>query len=567
MLDFLRGRSLKTEVLQENGKVFRDMVTYVLSELRRQKVWSEPRVRVEGGGGGGDDAAVKQVTRILLERGATVVEDGAEVVVQARGGIPSLTERHSLRSVFPTFPGKMRVHRAGTPDSYDFDVDADKAPVIAPARSGRRVSNQYVVDLQRFNEWPTVADYVIEESEEAEEVKQEERSSVKRIQTAQPVSKVRGDLGTAKRAKTDAAAAVAAITAPGRSIVQLVPEASTATPVVVASFAVAAQQVKLVIPSSAEWFSMVEISQQEREALPEFFSGADPLKTPQTYKDYRDFMICAYWQNPSQYLSYTACRRNLVGDVCAILRVHQFLDQRGLINHQVTSLTVPTALPPVSGFQSSSSSSSSSASSAAVASALPLATLDSQQSDDGSGWMSGQTLRLLGAIEQYGDDWVRVANSVGEGKTPHDCVLQFIRMPGLGAPSRPELPMDNTAGLLAYLAAVLPPEIARGAAAAAAAHLRKISGDEAGSDDPRALAAVALAAAGERAGKLAEAEKANVGFALGKAVGLLVKGLHARLERFEELERHVVQKRDNLRRETLALLARSTQVKHEQNQK
>ena len=32
----------------------------------------------------------------------------------------------------------------------------------------------------------------------------------------------------------------------------------------------------------------------------------------------------------------TASRRNLAGDVCAIIRVHAFLEQWGLINYQVS---------------------------------------------------------------------------------------------------------------------------------------------------------------------------------------------------------------------------------------
>jgi len=39
--------------------------------------------------------------------------------------------------------------------------------------------------------------------------------------------------------------------------------------------------------------------------------------------------------NPTEYLTSTACRRNLAGDVCAIMRVHAFLEQWGLINYQV----------------------------------------------------------------------------------------------------------------------------------------------------------------------------------------------------------------------------------------
>jgi hypothetical protein len=69
--------------------------------------------------------------------------------------------------------------------------------------------------------------------------------------------------------------------------------------------------------------------------LPEFFSGKNRSKTPQIYKDYRDFMINTYRLNPSEYLTVTACRRNLAGDVGAIMRVHAFLEQWGLINYQV----------------------------------------------------------------------------------------------------------------------------------------------------------------------------------------------------------------------------------------
>lgn len=35
---------------------------------------------------------------------------------------------------------------------------------------------------------------------------------------------------------------------------------------------------------------------------------------------YRNFMVDTYRLNPTEYLTVTACRRNLTGDVCAILR-------------------------------------------------------------------------------------------------------------------------------------------------------------------------------------------------------------------------------------------------------
>ncbi|EMD85958.1 hypothetical protein COCC4DRAFT_202676 [Bipolaris maydis ATCC 48331] len=89
-----------------------------------------------------------------------------------------------------------------------------------------------------------------------------------------------------------------------------------------------------IIPSYATWFDMRYIDYRERKALPEFFNNRNRSKTPAVYRDYRDFMINTYRLNPSEYLTVTACRRNLAGDVCAIMRVHAFLEQWGLINYQ-----------------------------------------------------------------------------------------------------------------------------------------------------------------------------------------------------------------------------------------
>jgi SWI/SNF related-matrix-associated actin-dependent regulator of chromatin subfamily C len=91
----------------------------------------------------------------------------------------------------------------------------------------------------------------------------------------------------------------------------------------------------IVLPSYSTWFDMNAIHSIERKALPEFFNTRNRSKTPAVYKDYRDFMINTYRLNPVEYLTVTACRRNLAGDVCAIMRVHNFLEQWGLINYQV----------------------------------------------------------------------------------------------------------------------------------------------------------------------------------------------------------------------------------------
>lgn len=94
----------------------------------------------------------------------------------------------------------------------------------------------------------------------------------------------------------------------------------------------------IILPSYSAWFDMHEINNIERKALPEFFNNRNRSKTPAVYKDYRDFMVNTYRLNPAEYLTVTACRRNLAGDVCAIMRVHSFLEQWGLVNYQVGRL-------------------------------------------------------------------------------------------------------------------------------------------------------------------------------------------------------------------------------------
>ncbi|CAH8862757.1 unnamed protein product [Trichobilharzia szidati] len=100
----------------------------------------------------------------------------------------------------------------------------------------------------------------------------------------------------------------------------------------------------IVIPSYSAWFDYNAIHGIERRALPEFFNGQNKSKTPEVYLAYRNFMVDTYRLNPQEYLTFTACRRNLTGDVCSILRVHAFLEQWGLINYQVTApLTTSTS--------------------------------------------------------------------------------------------------------------------------------------------------------------------------------------------------------------------------------
>jgi SWI/SNF related-matrix-associated actin-dependent regulator of chromatin subfamily C len=106
--------------------------------------------------------------------------------------------------------------------------------------------------------------------------------------------------------------------------------------VAIAAPAVHPEKMTLNIPARSSWFKIESIHDIEKRALPEFFNKTSPSKTPEIYMEYRNFMVCTYQLNPQQYLTQTACRRNLAGDVCTVLRVHSFLEYWGLINFAVT---------------------------------------------------------------------------------------------------------------------------------------------------------------------------------------------------------------------------------------
>ena len=89
---------------------------------------------------------------------------------------------------------------------------------------------------------------------------------------------------------------------------------------------------QIYLPISSSWFNMDNIHEIEIKSLPEFFCGKFPSKTPQVYKNYRNFIINLYRENSTMYLSSTTCRKRLPGDACAILRIHAFLEHWGLIN-------------------------------------------------------------------------------------------------------------------------------------------------------------------------------------------------------------------------------------------
>lgn len=223
----------------------------------------------------------------------------------------------------------------------------------------------------------------------------------------------------------------------------------------------------IIVPSYSAWFDYNAIHAIEKRGLPEYFNAKNKSKTPEIYLAYRNFMIDTYRLNPSEYLTSTACRRNLAGDVCAIMRVHAFLEQWGLINYQVDTDARPTPMgpPPTSHFHVLADSPSGlqsinptkvnqpcaakvldmkpkmeadGAAASPVAPGSDLGLRMDQYSKKGlknrapnaqtRDWTEKETVLLLEALELYKDDWNKVCEHVGS-RTQDECILHFLRLP------------------------------------------------------------------------------------------------------------------------------------------
>lgn len=233
----------------------------------------------------------------------------------------------------------------------------------------------------------------------------------------------------------------------------------------------------IIVPSYSSWFDYNSINAVERRALPEFFNAKNTTKTPEVYLAYRNFIIDTYRLNPIEYLSVTACRRNLTGDVCAIMRVHAFLEQWGLINYQVEPDLRPTPMGPpsanhfhilidtASGIKAAGPDGRATVDDKPTEPASvqifnpkyrepdPLEDEETKQARANSfglrledyaihnlnfqnfgaatisrEWQESETLALLEGIEKYKDDWNKVCEHVGS-RTQDECILHFLRLP------------------------------------------------------------------------------------------------------------------------------------------
>uniref|UniRef100_A0A4W5LKJ6 SWI/SNF related BAF chromatin remodeling complex subunit C1 n=1 Tax=Hucho hucho TaxID=62062 RepID=A0A4W5LKJ6_9TELE len=428
------------------------------------------------------------------------------------------------------------VHWGMYPDSYDTwvstsDVEGD---VEDPPTSEKpwKVHAKWVLDTDAFNEWMNEEDYEVDENKKTVSFRQrifpkEEESSrtpdrkerkanaagKKRRRSPSPPTtpaesrkkggkkgnpgshwKRRGHRGEDEEEEEDLTKdmedpspvpSMEEVTLPknGQLIVQLEEEeqgkAEVNRLIDSSEDNVTEQTHHIIIPSYAAWFDYNCIHEIERRALPEFFNGKNKSKSPEIYLAYRNFMIDTYRLNPQEYLTSTSCRRNLTGDVCAVMRVHAFLEQWGLVNYQVDaeSRPLPMGPPPTPHFNVLADTPSGltpmhhrppqawsvtidfddlmghkcceSIPSGQQMLNFPEKGKDkpsdmqnfglrndlyskknpkSKGTSGGREWTEQETLLLLEALEMYKDDWNKVSEHVGS-RTQDECILHFLRLP------------------------------------------------------------------------------------------------------------------------------------------
>ncbi|XP_047320012.1 SWI/SNF complex subunit SWI3D [Impatiens glandulifera] len=87
-----------------------------------------------------------------------------------------------------------------------------------------------------------------------------------------------------------------------------------------------------VVPIPAGWFSWTKIHQLEERTLPSFFNGKLDNRTPEIYKEIRDWIMKKFHGNPNVNVELNDLKELSCGEMDARQEVMEFLDYWGLIN-------------------------------------------------------------------------------------------------------------------------------------------------------------------------------------------------------------------------------------------
>jgi hypothetical protein len=86
---------------------------------------------------------------------------------------------------------------------------------------------------------------------------------------------------------------------------KVIPEQEEVIPLLASKVETTLKQ-PIILPTCSQWFSLDTIHDIEMKNLPEFFCHKYPSKTPEVYKEYRNYIINLYRENPNAYLTSTS---------------------------------------------------------------------------------------------------------------------------------------------------------------------------------------------------------------------------------------------------------------------
>ncbi|KAG2222918.1 hypothetical protein INT45_013549 [Circinella minor] len=351
--------------IPEEKPLYLELVRHIKRSLVASNVYKIPLVAFDQQS---IDASTKsELEKKIIALGGSVSSNTSTAThVVYKDGQPL---KHNEKRAFRTLEkndGKVYVHWIHLPDSYDSWIneseqqqynDVTKEAESFTTQQQSHVSSSWINDSYKYNEWMNPLDYIVQEDNSSPKsgIKRTMEESSSFTDESNPTKKSRTPQPNDDKTATPAASGTTEPTTESMEVTET--DGVNPDSVVVqqrqrdaARKYISIQTHEIVIPSYAAWFDISEIHDIERRSLPEFFNNLNRSKTPSVYKDYRDFMVNTYRLNPVEYLTVTACRRNLTGDVCAIIRVHAFLEQWGLINYQVDPDAKPSNIgPPFSG--------------------------------------------------------------------------------------------------------------------------------------------------------------------------------------------------------------------------
>mmetsp|Transcript_2901 Transcript_2901/g.13553 ORF Transcript_2901/g.13553 Transcript_2901/m.13553 type:complete len:739 (-) Transcript_2901:3069-5285(-) len=218
------------------------------------------------------------------------------------------------------------------------------------------------------------------------------------------------------------------------------------------------------ISRSPAWFSTESIHRIERRAFPDLLSGHFALKSPTSYKMIRNKIVDAWTSSPTRYLSPSAIKLEVEAETTSVVRIHNFLEQWGVINSSVRSsfMSGDSSVIRSVNFVYANLGEAMHAASPKCwtcskdlegsfmrcttnqgevlictkcfsSGRFPSATSSrdfrlSSSSDGQKGWSEQETVLLLEGIELHGENWELISKHVGTRDTTA-CLFQFAKMP------------------------------------------------------------------------------------------------------------------------------------------